>query len=68
MFKKPLKVEINAEQTTVNHNIHVGQLTFFRAHQLIEKAGKTAIVVVVVAAAAKTAQEIITHTAKTVIQ
>jgi hypothetical protein len=68
MFRKPIKVEIDANSTTVHHEIHVSTATFLRAHMLVEKVGKTAIAVVVVAAAAKTASQIITHTAKTVIQ
>lgn len=63
--KTPIKVEIDAKNLTVDHEINVGYVTVIRTERLICHAGKTAILVIGAAALAKTSTEIVTHIVKT---
>ena len=68
MFNKPVKVEINTNDATVDHNINVSTHTEIQAHTLIVRARKETIAVIAIALAAKTASEIAIHIAKTKIK
>ena len=68
MFKKPIAVEIEAQNVTVTHTFEVDITTLVRAKQLVAQVGTTAIGVIAVAAIAKTASDIVTHVVKTQIK
>lgn len=68
MFKRPLKVEVDAENVNVDHNVNVHPYTFRRLERLVSHTGATAAVVIGIAALAKTSSEIAIHIAKTKIQ
>lgn len=68
MFRKPINVEINTDDATVNHNVNLTWLTTVRATRIIETAGKTAIAVAAATIVMKTSSEIIIHIAKTNIK
>lgn len=68
MFKRPIKVELDSDNISVDHKVTVHPLIAFQAERLIKISGKTAIAVIAVAAVASTSSEIITHTAKTKIK
>jgi hypothetical protein len=67
MFKRPIKVELDVTDATLNHEINVSKNTHFYARNLIAQIGTTTIQVVACVALIKTSSEIIVHIAKTKI-
>lgn len=67
MFNRPIKIELDADNVTVDHKISVSPENAIQAERLIKLAGKTIITVIAVGAFSSSASEIVTHIAKTKI-
>lgn len=68
MFKRPIEVKVDAQDTVIDHKVTIAPYSVFAAHKLLDEVEAKVAALILIAAVASTTSSIIVHIAKTKIK